>query len=300
MKSSRIFWGILFLTLGILILVDNIFTVNINWGFIWNLWPVVLIVLGLLFFMKGTEYKWIVVAVVALLLGLFVFAGYQNLADFFHPDNFEDDNFDVEYFQQPYQKETKKASLYVNAGVGSIFTSDTTNELISIKSKGGWGRYTFQHDIQDDYANLFFEIQDKHFHWHSGLKKNYIEMKLNPIPVWDMDFEVGAEGVDLDLTKFAISNLAFKSGVSSIKIRLGERSDSTKIKFDSGVSKLRIYIPRDVGCEIEARTELTKKRFEGFIKSDSYFYQTENFDNAKKKVWIDMKADVSNVAVERY
>jgi hypothetical protein len=300
MKSSHIFWGILFLTLGTLILIDNVATVNINWGFIWNLWPLVLIILGLLFFMRGTEYKWIVVAIIALLIGLFVFAGYQNITDVFQTNNFDDDNFDVEYFNQPYQKETKKASLFVNCGVGSIVTNDTTGELISIKSKGGWGKYSFSHDIHDDYANLYFEMEDKHFRWRSGMKKNHVEMKLNPNPVWDMEYEVGAEGVDLDLSKFKISSLAFKSGVSWIKVKLGDKSDSTKIKFDSGVSKLRIYIPKNVGCDIEARTELTKKRFEGFIKTDSHYYQTENFNNTKKKVWIDMKADVSNVAVERY
>jgi hypothetical protein len=300
MKSRHIFWGILFLTLGILILINNLATVYINWGFIWNLWPLVLVVIGLYFFVRGTEYKWILVAVIALLLGLFLFAGFKNITEFFKTDYYDDQDFNVEYFQHPYNKDIKTANLYVKSGVGSIRANDTTDELISIQYKGGFGKYTFQHDVYDNNANLYFELEEGHFRWNIGPRKNRIEIKINPNPVWDMDYDVGAEGIDLDLTKFKIANLTFKSGVSWIKVKLGDNYDDTKLKFDSGVSKLTVLVPKDAGCEINARTELTKKRFPGFDRIDSQTYRTENYYNAGNKISIDIKADVSNVKVERY
>jgi hypothetical protein len=300
MKSRHIFWGILFLTLGVLILINNLTTVYINWGFIWNLWPLVLVVIGLYFFVRGTEYKWILVAVIALLLGLFLFAGFKNITECFRTDYNKDQDYNVEYFQHPYNNNIKTASLYVKSGAGSIRANDTTDELILIKAMGGFGKYTFQHDEYDNNANLNFELEEGHFHWNIGLRKNRIEMLINPKPVWDMEFDVGAEGIDLDLTKFKIANLTFKSGVSWIKVKLGEKYDDTNLKFNSGVSKLIVMVPKEFGCEINARTELTKKRFPGFDRIDSQNYRTENFYDTNKKVTIDMKADVSNVRVERY
>ena len=300
MKSRHIFWGILFLTLGVLILINNLATIYINWGFIWNLWPIVLVVIGLYFFVRGTEYRWILVAVTALLLGLFLFAGYKNITEFFRSDYYNNNDYNVEYFHQPYNKDIKTANLYVKSGVGSIRINDTTDELIAINTKGGFGTYNFQHDIYDNNANLYFELEEGHFRWNIGLRKNYIEIKINSNPVWDMEYEVGAEGIDLDLSKFKISDLTFKSGVSWIKVKLGDNYDDTKVKFNSGVSKLIVLVPKDAGCEIMARTELTKKRFPGFDRIDSQNYRTENYYDASHKISIDMKADVSNVRVERY
>ncbi|MCX6150020.1 MAG: DUF5668 domain-containing protein [Ignavibacteriales bacterium] len=299
MKSKHVFWGTLFLTIGVLILINNFTSFNFNWNFVWNLWPLVLVVIGLSFFMRTSEYRWILVGIAALLVGAVLFAGYKNISDFFHP-NYSDDEYEVEYFKHPYQEGIKKANLSVNAGVGYLKITDTTDELIDAMTKGSFGNYTFQNNVTDESADLYLEMEEKHFRWNLDFKKNYVEIKLNPNPVWNMDFEVGAEGVDLDLTPFKIADLSLKSGVSSIKIKLGDKSENTHLKFNSGVSKLWINIPKDVGCEIISNTELTKKKFVGFTKVDQNNYHTENFNSSAKKITIDLDVDVSNVIVERY
>jgi len=300
MKTGKIFWGILFLTLGLLILLNNVTSLNFDWSFIWNLWPVILIVIGAFFFMKESKYRWILVAIISFVLALVIFSTYKNITDFFHYDYEYENSLETDVYQEPFNNSVKKANLYVEAGVGYLRLKDTTSQLYDVKTRGSFGNYTIDHNVTDGNADIYLEYQDKHFRFHHGFTKNSIDIKLNPLPVWTMEYEIGVEKVDLDLREFNVENLTFKTGVSSVKVKLGNKSEKTKLRFEGGVSKLIVQIPKEIGCEILVSTELTKKRFEGFDKIDKQNYKTENFETAPKKVLLDLRADVSNLTVERY
>ncbi len=300
MKTGRIFWGIFFLTFGLLILLNNLTNIILDWSLVWNLWPVILIVIGAFFFMKESQYRWILVAIISFILALVIFSTYKNITDFFHYDYDYENGLDTDVYQEPYNDSVKKANLYVEAGVGNLRLKDTTNQLYDVRTKGSFGNYLIDHNITDGNADIYLEFKDKHFRFNHGFAKNSINIKLNPDPVWTMEYEIGVEKVDLDLRPFNVESLTFKTGVSSVKVKLGDKSEKTKLRFDGGVSKLLVQVPKEVGCEILISTELTKRSFEGFDKIDKQNYKTENFDKAVKKVILDLKADVSNLSVERY
>ncbi len=300
MKTGKIFWGVLFLTLGLLILVNNLTTIYMDWSVVWNLWPVILIVIGAFFFMKESKYRWILIAIISLILALVIFSTYKNITDFFHNEYEFENGVETDLYQEPFNDSIKKANLYVEAGVGYFRLKDTTSQLYDVKTKGSFGNYLIDHNITDGNADIYLEYQDKHFRFNRGFIKNSIDVKLNPKPVWTMEYEIGVEKVDLDLRQFNVENLTFKTGVSSVRVKLGEKAEKTKLKFEGGVSKLIVQIPKEVGCEIMTSTELTKKNFMGFDKIDKQNYKTENFDSAKNKVSLDLRADVSNLTVERY
>ncbi|RJP64138.1 MAG: hypothetical protein C4539_14795 [Ignavibacteriales bacterium] len=300
MKTGKIFWGVLFLTLGLLILINNITTICLDWSVVWNLWPVILIVIGAFFFMKESKYRWILVALISLILALVIFSTYKNITDFFHEGYDYDDSVETDLYQEPFNDSVKKANLYVEAGVGYLRLKDTTSQLYDVKTKGSFGNYLIDHNITDGSADIYLEYQDKHFRFNRGFTKNSIDIRLNPKPIWTMEYEIGVEKVDLDLREYNVESLTFKTGVSSVRVKLGDKNDKTKLRFEGGVSKLIVLIPRAVGCEIMASTELTKKNFKGFDKIDKQNYKTENFETAPKKVLLDLRADVSNITVERY
>ncbi len=50
-------------------------------------------------------------------------------------------------------------------------------------------------------------------------------------------------------------------------------------------------------CEIRAEAPLSSKDFRGFTKVHSGVYQTDNFDSASKKIYIDVHAGVSSLSV---
>jgi len=299
MKTHQLFWGILFLTLGSLILLNNVTSFELDWYFIWNLWPLVLVILGIYFFIKGSSYKWILVIVISFVLGFMIFAAYKSVIGFFYHSGY-DSEYEAELYEVPYSDSLKKAFISIDAAAGKITLIDTTDQLVSISQKGSFGDYIFQNDVNDEEANISLEMEDQHFRFSRGFARNQINMELNTKPAWNMEFNAGAAAISLDLTPYLIDRVLFKTGATSINVKVGDKSDYTRLGVETGVSKVRIKIPKTSGCEINSHTDFVSKDYNGFAKIDNETYRTPGFEEAAKKVMIDLQADVSSIIVDRY
>jgi hypothetical protein len=274
---------------------------NFNWDFMWSLWPLVLVMTGVYFIFREAKFRWMIVLFIAFLLGIVLFAGVKNFSLFFDDgyDNFDLD-VNVQEFTLPYDSGIKKAKLNLDAAAGKFNLDGTTDSLLYARTRGGFSDYSLNNDTSDGSADISFEMTDHHPKVIRGLGKNRMEMKLNSNPVWDMDLNVGAASVNLDLEPFKTENIYFKSGASSLKLKLGDKNPLTKVRFESGVSSLEVMIPRSSGCEINSDTKFSSKDFREFEKVDDHVYRTPDFASRGKKIYLDIAAGVSSVKVERY
>ena len=84
MKTSHVFWGTLFISFGLLVLINNFSSILMDWGLIWKLWPVVTLFLavmggiyaGLFTPTEGAAIGAFVAAVLGFLLVAVIFAPY--------------------------------------------------------------------------------------------------------------------------------------------------------------------------------------------------------------------------------
>ena len=125
-------------------------------------------------------------------------------------------------------------------------------------------------------------------------------LKLNPIPSWDLDLNVGAAEVDFDLSGFKTRNVKIQGGASDIVLKLGAILPQSDVKLEAGAASISVKIPESAGCEIVSNTFMSSKNFKGFTKIGKQLYQTPNFATAKNKIKIDLQAGVASVDVERY
>lgn len=89
-------------------------------------------------------------------------------------------------------------------------------------------------------------------------------------------------------------------GAASLKLKLGDRAEETRLTLDAGASSIDINVPEDAGCEIKTDVSLSSKHFDGFKTIDSDLFRTDNFENAKKKIYISIESGVSSIKVNRY
>jgi hypothetical protein len=89
-------------------------------------------------------------------------------------------------------------------------------------------------------------------------------------------------------------------GAASLKLKLGEMHDTVNVRIEGGASSIRIYIPKNSGCEIKSDMGLSSKDFEEFINIGDDTYRTPNYDSAVKKIFIVLDGGVSSVKVKRY
>lgn len=300
MKTGQIFWGVFFLTFGTVLLLTKMDLLVMNWSFVWDFWPLILILWGLLIIFKKTTYTSIISAVFGLLIALLIFGIIHNISENTFSDKIEwNDSQNINYFSEEMSPIIQNAHFELNAGGGYFKISDGTDKLISGKAKGIFSSSDFRVDTNGNNANLYFEMNDGEFKIHKGSFKNSLSIELNNLPVWDFDIETGAAKSEYDFSNLKVASVKLKTGAAKTSIKFSELYDDVKVNIEMGAAKLIIKIPQNVGCRISGDMTLVAKDFSGFDKTEDY-YQTKDFENAKKKIDINVEGGVSSIVVERY
>ena len=306
MKPSHIFWGLLFIGLGLLVLINNFTTIFMDWASIWKLWPLTIVLIGLSILIKHNYGKSVIAGLAAIVLAFAIFASFKTATHFFSNDINIDfgDGANHEYgtteFSEEYDSSSTYATLNFDAGAGTFSIKDTTYNLIYAITEGHINNYRLKRLDSDTSSIIDFDMGDKAIFRFGKDYKNKVDIALNSKPVWDMSFDVGAASMDFDLTEFKTRNVDVDMGAASINIRLGNLYSETKLSVDAGASDINIFIPIESGCKIVTDGALSSKHFSDFNKIDSDNFKTENFDEAANKIFIDIECGVSSISVERY
>jgi hypothetical protein len=300
MKTGRLFWGVMFVAIGALLLMERMGLFYVEWGWIWKFWPLILVVWGAVILL-GNKQPGRTIVVILLALGVAVFVlGAFNFGWSWHPRDWEANTHEVDQeLSQPYDSTVHRASFTFQSGAGTFTLEDTTHQLIDASTRSSFGRYACEVEKMEDLQNVTLKFEGTHRGWWGGRASNWARIRLNPTPVWDMRFEVGASSMDIDLSPFAVERLVVSAGAASVKLSLGDKAEVSRVSVKSGASSLHIEVPDAVGCEIRAETPLSSKNFRGFSKVSSGVYQTDGFENATRKIYIDVHAGVSSLSVKR-
>lgn len=306
MKTSHIFWGLLFIVFGLLVLINNFTTIFMDWGAIWKLWPLVIVLLGLSIIVRHKYGKGVITGLAAIVLALAIFASFKTAAHFVNND-FDltfGDEADSEYatteFTEDYDPLLKFGTLNFDAGAGSFNISKTTDSLIYATATGVKNNFKLTRFDTDSSTKINLVMRHKSVFRFGENYKNNIDVALNPKLTWDLNFDVGAASMDFDLSAFKTKNIDVDMGAASIKIKLGSLSPETKLSIDAGASDINIYVPKESGCKITTDGALSSKHFEEFEKINSDHFETANFSEAANKIYILIDSGVSSISVDRY
>jgi len=306
MKTSNIFWGVFFVAIGGLVLLGNLTDLNFTWNSAWKFWPMVLVLIGVSILVKNQIGKGIVAGLAALVLALTLYASISattNLIDDDFEIHFDDEVavFDTTNFSQDYSDSIKTATLNFSGGAGGFKMLTPTDKLLDFRTEGAKDNFKLIRNDLDSHAEINFEMKSNHsIKLGKNNYKNSVVLSLNSNPEWDLNFDVGAASLDLDLTQYKVSKLDIDMGAAALNVKLGNLADVTRFKIDAGASDIDILIPDSVGCEIKSDAALSSRNYEGFNKISKDLYRSENFDKFTKKIYIDIDCGVSSIDVKKY
>lgn len=306
MKASHIFWGLLFIGIGSLVLINNFTTIFMDWATIWKLWPLAIVLIGLSILVKHKYGKAVIAGLAAIILALGIFASFKTAANLVNNDFkmvFGDDA-DYEYtttkFTEKLDTTLMFATLNFDAGAGTFNISKTTENLIDATAEGVKHNFRLTRFDSDSSTKIDLSMRQKSIFRFGKSYKNNIDVALNPNPVWDMNLDVGAASMDFDLTEIKTKNIDVDMGAASIKIKLGSLYPETKLSVDAGASDINVFVPKESGCKIITDGALSSKHFSDFEKITSDHYETANFSEAANKIYIEIDSGVSSINVKRY
>lgn len=310
MKASNVFWGTLLILTGCYFFIDNIIGINLDFSFIFDYWPLLLVIWGLSILKIPQLAKNGLNALTALLVLLMLLGVFTEVKDFdihdhkidLNIENHDDvgyERIESENLSLPFDTTIKSATLNFSGGAGEFKIGGSTSDLINIDASSSESSLDYNIEGADNSADIRFRFDSdrKIINNWSGSREAGIKLNLNPD--WNIDVKIGAGEFKSDLSLFKIKALSLKSGAADVFLKLGANLPETNLKVTAGASNIEILVPENAACEIHSNSTLSNTEFPGFKKNKGKYY-SENYDSSKRKIIIELDGGVSNFEVRTY
>ncbi|MBU2555083.1 MAG: hypothetical protein KKF98_11545 [Bacteroidetes bacterium] len=298
MKFRNIFWGIILIAFGILFTLENLNFIDFDWYNLWRLWPVVIILWGVSILPVKDVLKVFMV--------LLVLAGsiYYMLNDNVQWRNADHDYTEIsshavnQEFQVPLEDSVLTATLKMEMAAGTFDLRDITDQLVDFKKTGSIIDYKYSVKQEDTDTKIRIMMEDNiRYKSNNG---NRVVVKLNPDPVWNLDFEVGAAEVNLDFSDFKVNSVDIEGGAAAFNLKFGDLYHDIHVDIEAGASSIDLKVPESSGCQLKINTVLSGRTISGFEKVEHGLYRTANFDESENKIYMEVDAAVSSYTITRY
>ena len=311
MKYRHVFWAFILIAIGILFMLNNFGVLEFGFRTLWSLWPLILILWGISILPIKDGIKIAALAVVLALTVIF-FNRISERSSWFHFHNFrgfsdkdwEDDedtttyNYQPQNLSVPFDSLTGRGELRLDAAAGNFELQGITSDFLTFNKTGDIGNYSLTTTSEGNKKKINLSMEKSGIR-HS-VNENKVEIKLNDKPSWNLDFDIGAAEILMDLRDYKIDTTTIDAGASSLDIKIGDKSPLTVMTFNAGASSIKVEIPKESGCQIKSESFMISKEFEGFTKKGEGIYQTANFSTGKNKIYLTVKTAISKIEITRY
>ena len=295
---GAIFWGLLFVLIGVLLLLNNFGIIEVNLSNIWQLWPVLIIGIGLSV-LSPRGWLWGVISVILTIamLGLVAFAVIDNPT---YRDHRGWSNQDTQKLSDDAAKAAKiDITIDTPATSLSLSSSDSRRGVEAIQQSKSMN-LNIDAETRGDTRYIRIDSESSRRFWFRGGVANSLDIDLTrKLPV-SLSIDTGAASVSGDLSQVKLKSLNIDTGASSIDLKLGAIEPRQEVVLDAGASKLAFKIPKSVAVRVESSGGLKSTSFEGIEKVSESVYESKGFADSEKQITIRADLGVSRFEISRY
>jgi hypothetical protein len=264
MRSGRVFWGLVILLIGAVLLLEPLGIVPEGtsvWRFIW---PGIIILFGI----------WLLVV----------------------PLFYRGRKMEVETISVPLEG-ASEARLRLKHGAGRLEVSALETEGLFLTGEFGGG---VDQSLHRENGSLRLKLRTPPHDFPIGVHFEGLNWKVKvsrAVPI-RLDIDSGASETILNLQELKITELNIDTGASSTEINLPSNAGLTRVRIDSGAASVALRVPSDVAARIMIESGLSGIDIDQnrFIRNGR-LYETSGYTDAKNKVEIFVKTGVGSVSV---
>jgi hypothetical protein len=294
---SKAFLGIFVFIYGLMFLIDNlnIYPINIDLA---NLWPLLIVFIGLSFFEKKNVTSTIVGSVVTIMCATLFFSAFSLS----YIDNY---NFSFKSNVVPIKieknidAERAEIELNVSGGEVNIYGIDSNN-LVDGKLVGG----EMENSINQSTTNLNQKViinlqgENKWTKRNNDLRDKF-SLGINKNTPLNFVLNSGGSLNNIDLSEVMAEDIRILVGASNLSLKLGDIVDSDVI-IEAGASFVKLDLPSNVGVKIMLESGLSSQELSGFSLVEGNVYQSENYDSKEKKININATIGMASLNINWY
>ncbi len=261
MRNANLFWGVVLLLAGVLLLLDTLNVIQVSaWTVIG---PLFIIAIGI-WILWGAVRK-------STDKGQMVEVGMENASS---------------------------ARLVIRHAAGKIKLKEGSDpeKFMQGQFEGG-----IKPNISRNESELKVELRmetGNMFDWSPGDTYNW-SMEVNPGIPLTLDVETGAAESKMDLRKLHVKEVLYKSGASTNEIKFPENVDFTFARIEAGAASFKLIVPEGVGTRI--RTQSGPSAIDAdtrrFTRSGKDFV-TADWESAAHRLDIELSVGVGSVSIQ--
>ena len=266
MKRTVVFWAIILIAVGVLLLLGALGVIPFGWGLFW---PLLLITAG----------AWLVWAALTR-------SGVVEIQEASIPLG-----------------DAARVHLSIHHGAGRLnITSGAPSDQLANGRFGGG--LDFRTSRAGDLLDVHMRIPDQGgrwanpwswtsggFDWNIGL--------TSEVPI-DLELETGAGTVEADLSGLRVGSLGLRTGASSSKLVLPANAGYTRVEVEGGAASVVMRVPSGVAARIfghQGGASSTKVDLQRFPRVGND-YQSADYETATNKADIQTRMGAGSVEVQ--
>jgi len=281
------------------LLLTNLGVIHGNpWTIIFQLWPVLLIALGLEILLGGsTGWR----AVMSALLGLALVGGilWVLIAQPAIPGlNFGSSNLQTTNISQPLNGVgSARAELSFGAGTNKIYALSDSSNLIEGQLRT-YGTPNFSVSTAGDRATIVLSPGSASVPIAiPPLSEETWDVGLNSSVTYQLNLNAGVGQSKIDLTKLRISGGGIDGGVGTSELYLPGKGDY-RLTVNGGVGTIKIYVPSGLAVRAEVNGGLGSfNRLPSMQEVSDNVYQTPGFSTAENAVTLIIDGGVGSISM---
>ena len=324
MRKSGKGLGIFLLLAGIVFLLHEIgafnyietkFNISL-WGLIWsivagifNLWPVLLIIIGINIIFRSRILErilgigFMVLVIISVIYGPFYYFGVPWITNI---TNWDSVTHQVSTGQDNYSYSNKidygpnmtKGKSTIDLGACDLEITSGNNTAAEMQS-----------NIRGIYASfgqsngkLNMDVSEENI--ISGMDPN-ITRKANVVLgekiSWEIQVTTGASRSRMELKNLDVSSLSIELGAGDAEIHLGDKDKNVAVEIKGGVSNVKIYVPENAGVMVTTDNGLSANNFDalGLVKTGENQFTSKGFNIAENKFTVTLSTGISNINIFR-
>jgi cell wall-active antibiotic response 4TMS protein YvqF len=294
-RYRSFFWPALLILAGIVALLVNVGQIPVERVFqAVNLWPLILVVIGLELIIRRLLHGVTgdVAAALVVLIAIVGAATYVAVA----PNPPANETLDV---SGPLG-DVQSASLEIDAGAATVKISSDAAAVgdlykAHIAYSGTKPDVTFDASSRkltiNQRGNNFMTFQSRRFE---------LDLQINPKVTWAVELNTGATSSTLDLSQVQLKSLSINSGAAKDEITLGPASGAVAVEIDGGALTVKIHRPQgtEASVDVSGGALTLDADGRGLHGIGHQSYESPGFSNAANAYRIEINGGACTVTLD--
>lgn len=292
-RFGRLFWGALLVLLGGLILLNNFDIIDVRFGNLWRLWPLLIIAAGVsMLAVRGWLAVTLTVALMVASLGLIGAVAVGNLGG-----SAEVTTTNV---QVTAEADVTAAEVTVRAGAGKLdIESADSVSLVEARLDSNFTELERTERRDGDTQHVALELDGSPRWWQGGTRNDLAVKLTENLPV-SLEVDAGASDVDARLASVWLRSVDIDAGASNIELELGEVAELQEVSLRAGASAVIIRVPRASGVRVDINGGLTDRNMADLIDRGGGRFETDGYDQSVRKINITADLGLARISIVRY